>query len=82
MTFSDIIKDDMTTDNKPRFIWIRDDEEETGNYINVNQIVSVEVVNGTHGFVFTTAPNQPVIFLTEWDTAENVIGKIEEALAE
>ncbi len=81
MTFSDIIKDDMTTDNKPRFIWIRD-EEETGNYINVNQIVSVEVVDGTHGFVFTTALNQPVIFLTEWDTAENVIGKIQAALAE
>ncbi len=81
MTFSDIIKDDMTTDNKPRFIWIRN-EKKTGYYINVNQIVSVEVLNGNDGFVFTTAPNQPIIFLNEWDTAEKVIGKIKAVLAE
>ena len=40
MTFSDIIKDDMTTDNKPRFIWIRNGAT-TGNYVNVNHIVYV-----------------------------------------
>ena len=81
MTVSDIIKDNMTTDNKPRFIWIRNGAK-TGYYINVNQIVSVEEVNGSHGFVFTTAPNQQVIFLTKWDTADNVIGKIHALLAQ
>ncbi len=78
MTFSDIIKDDMTTDNKPRFIWIRNGEK-TGNYINVNQIVYVEELNGSHGLMFTTAG---AILLTKWDTADNVMKKIQAALAQ
>ena len=79
MTFSDIIKDDMTTDNKPRFIWIRDGET-TGYYINVNQITFVQKVNRQHGIVFTTCP--PAIMLTKWDTADDVMKKIQAALAQ
>ena len=82
MTVSDIIKDDMTTDNKPRFIWIRNGAT-TGYYINVNQITFVQSANGNHGHhgdVYTTTTS--VIFLTKWDTADDVIRKIKAALAE
>ena len=92
MTVSDIIKDDMTTDNKPRFIWIRNGAT-TGNYVNVNHIVYVGKnlykKNEHLGLVATSATtghsfadDKQTIYLTEWDTADDVIRKIQAALAQ
>ena len=85
MTFSDIIKDDMTTDNKPRFIWIRNGEK-TGEHVNVNHIVSVKQPDGYwgggYGNVNLSSGMGVQIILNKWDTADDVMRKIHAALAQ
>ena len=85
MTFSDIIKDDMTTDNKPRFIWIRNGAT-TGEHVNVNHIISIEPSTGFWGHEgivnLSNGMGVKQIWLTKWDTADDVMRKIHAALAQ
>jgi len=82
MTVSDILKNEMITDNKPVFIWIRNGTT-TGEHVNVNHIISVEPRTGFwgHGVVTLNSGMQvKFISLNEWDTADNVMRKIQVAL--